>query len=135
MRYFKAKKVITEFTTLSFGSTNQEDKIIHYDEIDGVEYLGVDSADVDTLLAQQPAEIEAVEITFAEAKPVLDNCRMMKEYNSIIERKIAEKYSITKEIGLLKLTKTDPVQVVYQKYVDECKAQVRPSKLIMGLVE
>ena len=134
MRYFKAKKVITEFTTLSFGSTNQEDKIIHYDELDEVEYLGVDSADVD-ILAKQPAEIEAVELTFAEIKPILDNCRMMIEYNSIIERKIAEKYSIPQEIKMLKLSVTDETRIAYQSYVDECKAEVRPSKLAMGLVE
>ncbi|MCK9209290.1 MAG: hypothetical protein M0P61_00500 [Ignavibacteriaceae bacterium] len=135
MRYFKAKKVVTEHTTLSFNSTNQEDKIVHYDEIDGVEFLGVESADVEGLLAKQPAEIEAVEITFAEAKPTLDNCRLMKDYNEIIDKKVAEKYSIPKEIGLLKLIKTDPVRVVYQQYVDSCKAEVRPMKLEKGLVE
>jgi hypothetical protein len=135
MRYFKAKKVITEFTTLSFGSTNQEDKIIHYDEIDEVEYLGVESADVEGLLAKQPAEIEAVEINFAEAKPILDNCRMMKDYNTIIEGKIAEKYSIPQEIKMLKLSATDATRIAYQSYIDEWKAEVRPSKLAMGLVE
>lgn len=135
MRYFKAKKVVTEYTTLSFGSSNQEDKIIHYDEIDGVEYLGVDSADANALLAQQPAEIEAAEITFAEVKPILDNCKMMKDYNTIIEQKIAEKYSIPQEIKMLKLSTTDTNRMAYQAYVDSCKAEVRPMKLEKGLVQ
>lgn len=135
MRYFKAKKVVTEFTTLSFNSTNQEDKIIHYDEIDGVEYLGVESADVEGLLAKQPAEIEVVEITFAEAKPILDNCRMMKDYNTIIEGKIAEKYSIPQEIKMLKLSTTDVSRIAYQAYVDKCKADIKPLKLEKGLVQ
>lgn len=135
MRYFKAKKVVTEYTTLSFGSTNQEDKIIHYDEINGVEYLGVESADADALLAQQPAEIEAVEITFAEAKPILDNCRMMKEYNAMIEGKIAEKYSLPQEIKMVKLSTTDADRIAYQAYVDSCKAEVRPMKIEKGLAQ
>lgn len=134
MRYFKAKKVITEFTTLSFNSTNQEDKVIHYDEIDGVEYLGVESANIKALLSQQHAEIEVVEITFAEAKPVLDNCRMMNDLNAIIEKKIAEKYSIPREIKMLKLAATDPARVAYQAYVDECKVNINLMKLDKGLV-
>jgi len=134
MRYFKAKKVVTEFTTLSFGSTNQDDKVIHYDEIDGFEYLGVESVDVDGLSVQQPAEIEAVEITFAEAKPILDNCRMMNDLNAIIEKKIAEKYSLPKEIKMLKLTKTDPERVTYQQYVDSCKTGVNLLKVANGLI-
>lgn len=135
MRYFKAKKVITEHTTLSFVSTNQEDKIIHYAEIDSVEYLGVDSADTDGLLAQQPQEIEVEELTFAEIKPILDKSALMKDYNTIIEAKIAEKYSIPQEIKMLKLPENDSERIAYQNYVDTCKAEVRPMKLEKGLIQ
>jgi len=134
MRYFKAKKVVDELTTKSFSQINDKDKIYRYEEKDGVEYLGVDSADIPTLLKAQPVELEVKELTYDEIKPVLDDCRLMKDFNAIVEKEIAEKYSVGREFKMLNLAATDQERLDYEAFKEAVKAPVRLLKKDMGLV-
>jgi len=127
MKYYKAKQVIADGTTISFKG----EKVIHYAKIDGVEYLGTE----DDPVAEQSVEIAAQELTYAEIKPILDSCHLMKTINGMIENEIAEHYSIQQEIKMVKLPETDPARIAYQTYVDACKALFRPMKQQYGLIQ
>ena len=135
MKYFRAKKVVDELSTKQFKSANNnDDRIIHYAESDGFEYLGIESADLSALLAAQPVELEVAELTFAEIKPILDNCKMMKDFNSIIEGQIAEKYSFGRELKMRDLLVTDPERIEYEAVKESVKAPIRLKKQEFGLI-
>jgi len=129
MKYYKAKKVIADGTTYHFDTKENPSHL--YSNGD-VEYIGVNTTE--DLLPLQRAEIAAQELTFAEIKPILDSCHLMKTINGMIERKIAEHYSIPQEIKMIKLPETNAERIAYQAYVDECKALFRPMKVEKGLV-
>lgn len=133
MQYFKVKKVITEHTTLSLVH-GEEDTVFKYDMIDGFEYWGVETED-GSFLDKQHAECEVVELTFAEIQPILNNCKMMRDINKLIENEIAKKYTIAEEIGLTNTDWDSQEYADYRAYVSECKAKFLPSKIAAGLVE
>jgi hypothetical protein len=133
MKYFRAKEVVKDNTTLSLRTMNQE-KMIHYHADEDVNYFGVETEDVESFLAAQPAEIEATELTFAEIKSILDDCRMMKDFNTMIENQIAEKYSVGREFKMRDLPATDPERVEYESFKESVKVPIRLKKLEFGLV-
>ena len=132
MKYFSAKEVVKDNTTLSLRSINQE-KLIHYQTDGDVNYFGVETDDVTAFLAAQSAEIEATELTFEAIKPILDNCRMMKDFDTIIEDQIAERYSIGRELKMRDLTTTDPDRVEYETFKESIKTPIRLLKVDFGL--
>jgi hypothetical protein len=133
MQYFKIKKVVTEHTTLSLVY-DESDTVFKYDEIDEYEYWGVQTENVN-FLTKQYAECEAIELTFAEIKPVLENCPMMKNINERIEKEIAKKYTVAQELGLTNGDHNSQEYITYRNYVDECKAKFHQLKIDSGLVE
>ncbi|MDP3444565.1 MAG: hypothetical protein Q8T08_17030, partial [Ignavibacteria bacterium] len=113
MKYFRAKKIVTELTTLLIRPIDQE-KLLNYHSEDEYEYYGVETEDLDSLLAAQLPELEAQELSYQEIKPILDNCRMMIDFNSIIESQIAERYSFGRELKMRDLLPTDPERIEYE---------------------
>lgn len=133
MQYFKIKKVVTEHTTLSLVY-DESDTVFKYDEIDGYEYWGVQTEDVNFLMKQH-IECEVEELTFAEIKPILENCPMMKRINNRIEEEIAKKYTVAQEIGLTNSDWNSIEYIAYRNYVDQCKTKFNQLKIDFGLVE
>lgn len=131
MKYLRLKKVVTEHTTLSLVN-NTEDPAYKYAEILGYQYWGVDTeADI---IADQHPECEAEELTFAEIQPILNNCKMMRDINKLIEEEIAKKYTIPQEIGLTNGDQSSQEYNNYRTYVSECKAKFQQLKIDRGLV-
>ena len=95
---------------------------------------GVDIADSEEFLAQQHPECEVTELTFQDVESELKECRMFHDINAIVQRMIAERYSIPDEIKMVKLPIDHPERVAYQNYVDECRAYGRTMKVQRGLI-
>ena len=129
MKYFKSKTVVTEYTTLSIVIP---DGVISYQYTETL--AGVDIADSEAFLAQQHPECEVTELTFQDVESELKECRMFHDINAIVQRMIAERYSIPDEIKMVKLPIDHPERVAYQNYVDECRAYGRTMKVQRGLI-
>ena len=129
MKYFKFRSVTTDFTTLSI--------VIPYDTV-AYQYTetlaGVDIADSEAFLAQQHPECEVTELTFQDVESELKECRMFHDIDAIVQKLIAEEYSIPDEIKMVKLAVDHPERVTYQTYVDECRAYGRAMKVERGLI-
>ena len=129
MKYFKHKPVVTEYTTLSLVVP---DGVVSYQYTETL--AGVDIADSEEFLAQQHPECEVTELTFQDVENELKECRMFHDINSIVQRMIAERYSIPDEIKMVKLAVDHPERVTYQAYVDECRAYGLAMKVERGLI-
>ena len=129
MKYFRYKPVVTEYTTLSLVVP---DGVVAYQYTENL--AGVDIADSEAFLAQQHPECEVTEQTFQDVESELKECRMFHDINAIVQRMIAERYSIPDEIKMVKLPIDHPERVAYQKYVDECRAYGRTMKVQRGLI-
>ena len=129
MKYFRYKPVVTEYTTLSLVVP---DGVVAYQYTENL--AGVDIADSEAFLAQQHPECEVSEQTFQEVENELKECRMFHDINAIVQRMIAERYSIPDEIKMVKLAVDHPERVTYQAYVDECRAYGRAMKVERGLI-
>lgn len=132
MKYIKLKKVVTEHTTLSLVN-NTEDPAYKYAEEGELEYWGVNTEA--NILTEQHTECEAEELTFAEIQPVLNNCKLMRDINKLIENEIAKEYTLAQEIGLTNSDWESQEYIDYRAYVAECKAKFLPMKITAGLVE
>jgi len=128
MKYFRHKTVVKDFTTLGLVISPDVVSYLYSDTLAGVEVT-----DSKEFLANQHKECEVTELTFEEAKPELESCRMFHDINKIVQKLIADKYEIADEIKLLKLDKADPVYVEYQNYVDSCRAIAINMKIERGL--
>lgn len=134
MRYFKVKKIVTEYETKSLVAENQ----IKYAELtvssevgeQVYEIIGAENIEE----AAQHEECAVEELTFEEAQPILNECALMKSFNEIIERKIAEKYSIGRELKMVKLPSNDPERVEYEAFIESVKAPIRVMKQEKGLI-
>ena len=133
MKYYKSKEVITKYTVLRLVY-NPEEEIILYDKINDIEYYGVKNVQ-DGFLDKQHAECEVTEMKFEEIKTILDNCRLMQQFNDAIEREIAVKYSIAKEIGITNSDHNGEEYTAYREYVNACKERVNKLKIEWGLKE
>ena len=129
MKYFRYKPVVTEYTTLSLVVP---DGVVAYQYTENL--AGVDIADSEEFLAQQHPECEVTELTFQDVESELKECRMFHDINAIVQRMIAERYSIPDEIKMVKLPIDHPERVAYQNYVDECRAYGRTMKVQRGLI-
>ena len=129
MKYFKHKAVVTEYTTLSLVVP---DGVVAYQYTENLAGVGI--ADSEAFLAQQHPECEVTELTFQDVESELKECRMFHDINSIVQRMIAERYSIPDEIKMVKLAVDHPERVTYQTYVDECRAYGRAMKVERGLI-
>ena len=129
MKYFRYKAVVTEYTTLSLVVP---DGVVAYQYTENL--AGVDITDSEAFLAQQHPECEVTELTFQEVESELKECRMFHDINAIVQRMIAERYSIPDEIKMVKLPIDHPERVAYQNYVDECRAYGRTMKVQRGLI-
>lgn len=128
MKYVKAKTIPTEYSLLQLRGK----EIISY----GNDLYGVkDEVDISSFISEQPAEIEAMEVSYEVAKPILENSFMMKEFNKIIERKIAERYSVGKEFKMRDLPADDPERLEYEQYKSAIKAEINEKKRALGLIK
>ena len=132
MKYIKAKRITTATTTLSLRPLDKE-ALICYESGDE-EFYGVDVTDVEAFLAAQDPALEAAEVSYSDIEDVLKESRLLKDVDNITKARIAERYSIADEIKMLKLPKTDAERVIYQTYVDACRAEGRTKKRDLGLV-
>lgn len=130
MKYFRFKSVTTDFTTLSIVIPPDT---VAYQYTENL--AGVDIDDTAAFLAQQHPECEVTEVTFQEVESELKECRMFHDINSIVQRMIAERYSISDEIKMVKLPEDNPERVTYQAYVDDCRAYGRAMKVERGLIQ
>ena len=129
MKYFRYKAVVTEYTTLSLVVP---DGVVAYQYTETL--AGVDITDSQEFLAQQHPECEVTELTFQDVENELKECRMFHDISAIVQKLIAEKYSIPDEIKMVKLAVDHPERVAYQTYVDECRAYGRAMKVERGLI-
>ena len=135
MRYFKVKQIITEHETKSLVAENQIKyaelvQASGYKEDQVFEIIGAATIDE----AAQHPECEVEELAFSEVSTILNECALMKSYNEIIERKIAEKYSIGRELKMVKLPSNDPERLEYETFIESIKAPVRVMKQEKGLI-
>ena len=128
MKYFRYKTVAKDFTTLGLVISPDVVSYLYSDTLAGV---GV--TDSEEFLVQQHKECEVIELTFEEAKPELESCRMFHDINKIVQKLIADKFEIADEIKFLKLPEDNPDRVEYQKYVDVCRLIGRNMKIERGL--
>lgn len=131
MKYIKAKEIINDITTIRLQGEN----IINYHKDNDYSYYGVNVDDVQSFLVNQPAEIEAVELSYEEIKPILKECALMKSYDEIIEREIAKRYSVGKELKMRDLPITDPDRIEYENYKAEIKEKIKLQKKEVGLIQ
>lgn len=132
MKYFKAKRITTATTTLSLRPIDKE-ALICYESGDE-EFYGVGVTDVEAFLAAQDPALEAVEVSYSDIEPVLKESRFSLDIDDITKARIAARYSIADEIKMLKLSETESERVIYQTYVDACRAEGRTKKRELGLV-
>jgi len=128
MKYFRYKTVAKDFTTLGLVISPDVVSYLYSDTLAGVEVT-----DSKEFLANQHKECEVTELTFEEAKPELESCRMFYDINKIVQKLIANKFEIADEIKFLKLPEDNPDRVEYQKYVDVCRLIGRNLKIEKGL--
>ena len=77
MKYFTAKQIVTEFTTISLVTELPSDKKYMYDRIGNIEYYGVDSVmSSDGFLSIQPPVIEAKEVTYESIRNIIEGSRL-----------------------------------------------------------
>ncbi|TRZ76917.1 MAG: hypothetical protein D4R97_00100 [Bacteroidetes bacterium] len=138
MKYFKAKVVKGGEEILAFvapvQSMSDENRPLMYDRQGDIEYHGLaDDVDTEEVLGLQHAECEVEEVTFADMEEILKGSRLYKEINAQVEKRIRDHYSIGDEFSMLKLAKTAPERVAYQKIVDDfCQAGL-DQKIALGL--
>ena len=130
MRYFKVKRIITDYETKSLVAENQIKYAEIVDDDQVFEIIGAETIDE----AAQHGECEVEELTFDEVQPILKECHLMKSYNEIIERKIAARYSIGRELKMVKLAVDDPERLEYEASVESVKAPIREMKREKGLI-
>jgi len=133
VKYFRAKKIVTELTTISVHQPGEE-KILFYNSSDDLDYFGVDTQNVEGFIASQPVELEVQELSYQDMKPILDNCQLMSDFNSIIEKQIAEKYSFGRELKMRDLSLNDPERAEYEAFKESIKIPVRLKKVEFGLI-
>ena len=133
MKYIKSKAIVTDLTTMRLHRLADE-TIINYLSTD-IEINGVVLDDVVLFLASQPSEIEAVEVSYESIKDILNDCQLMESMNQIIENRIAEKYSIGKELKMRDLPLDDSSRIEYEMYKTSIKVQVNEQKKALGLIQ
>lgn len=138
MKYFKAKVINTGTEVKSFVSPIHEPVSagmhLMYDRQGDIEYHGLpDEVDTEKVLSLQHEECEVEEVAFADMEEILKSCRIYKEINAQVEKKIRDQYSIGDEFSILKLEKTSVEYVAYQQFVDECREAGRVQKVALGL--
>ena len=102
MKYFKSKKVQSKGTTLDLVTLEGESRI-QYENINEVTWNGVNTND-GTFLERQHVECAVEELTFEQIKPILDNCRLMLEFQDLLKKfpdKVDEINLRMKELGLI----------------------------------
>lgn len=135
MKYFKSKIVESDGEILSFiPPVNLTDEPCHlmYDRINGYEYHGIQD---DAILPPQHPECEVEQVTFSDIEPILKGCRWYKEINAQIEQNIRNRYSVGKEISILKLDPGSEERKEYQAFVDDCVMAGREQKIKLGLLQ
>lgn len=133
MRYFKIRKVVTDYTTLSLV-TSENEQAYKYAEDGEYEYWGANTDD-QNFLTKQHTECEVEELTFAQIQPVLENCKMMKDLNKMISDKIHKQYSLDDEIAILQKSENHPDRLVYNDFRADVKLEVNNLKQQFGLIE
>ena len=102
MRYFKVKQVVIPKPVDTTLSIVTDGNAILYLRDGDIEYWGVDTTDEDFLSKQHP-ECEVVELTFDEAKSILDNSRIKKDTDLIGEHCTSKQYqALLKVLGFVK---------------------------------
>ena len=120
-KYVKFTKVETVDTVLEFKGGDDVVKVNHFD-VDVVSIESVNIADIDALIALQPAEINCVEIAQAEFKSLVTNSAQLNRIRDVVKDEIAKKYTPADEIAMLKRAVDDDKRVAYNAYVSECLA-------------
>ncbi len=128
MKYFRFTKVVTDVTTLNIIIPDGVETVYYTDTL-----VGVDIPDSVPFLALQHEECNVTEKTFVEVEEELKSCRMYKDIDEIVKRKIHEKYSLDDEIKMLKLDKESTEYQEYDGYVQSCRAYGRNMKIAKGL--
>jgi len=137
MQYYKAKVIITETTTKRFVA-NELMTVFSYGEVDGYEYLGVETEYTpEDVLTFQPAECEVENIEYSELLDVAVNSAIAKGIDDLVRNKIHERIpNADEEAKLINKgiqDKTDSAYVEYRSYVDSCVAWGREKKAEMGI--
>ncbi|MGK9367511.1 hypothetical protein ACSSWA_01260 [Melioribacter sp. Ez-97] len=132
MKYFKKKNKSAAYTVITPVELYAK-RIIYYHQDNDYAYIGVETDDVNNFINSQPSELEMIELTFDEIKEILDNSRLMREFDNIIEDEIAKKYSIGRELKMRDLPPDDPERLQYEAYKESIKEKVRLLKIEAGL--
>lgn len=138
MRYVKVKSIVDEISTKQIKGDGNVNVFNYYGKTpDGFEHYGVntDEAGLDNFLAAQDDEIEAQEETYEDVLPVLQTSFSMIEFNRIIEREIAKRYSVGKEFKMRDLSGDDPERIEYEEYKSAIKERINLLKKEAGLIQ
>ena len=128
MKYYKFKTISKDFTTLGLEVPHG---VVSYQYTEDL--AGVDTEDSAAFLEAQHPECEVIELTYEEVESELQGCRMFQDINKIVQNLIADRYAITDEIKLLKVSTDHPERVAYQQYVDACRRVGTNMKIEKGL--
>jgi hypothetical protein len=110
-------------------------KTYNYHRDSNYEYHGVETEDIASFISSQPAELEISQLTYLEIEHILRDCKMMKDLDSIIETRIADRYSTGKELKMRDLAADHPDRIEYEEYKESVKAPIRQKKKDIGLIE
>ena len=137
MFYFKSKIVHQEYTTKRFQG-NEAMTVYSYGELDGNEYVGVQTeyAPEDVIALQSP-ECEVEEIQYPELASVAINSAIAKAIDGVVREKIHQKYDSDTEFKLINLgieNKENPDYINYRNDVELFKTWGREKKAEMGII-
>ena len=99
--------------------------------IDGVTYVALPDG---TKTPDQPKEIvvSPVVLTDALRSAICESSPLVRLINEEVKDSIAQKYGITDEIRLLR-TQPSSEFTAYNEYVEDCRAEGRAKKALLGL--
>jgi len=128
MKYYRFKKVITKYTTLSIVTN---DNVYFYNDT----LCGLIN-DLD--LSIQFPECEVIEVSFDNIQKELEQCYFNKDINNSIVKNIREYYSVDEELKLTKRAIVNPLDSEYlamQSKIQEIKDTWNIVKRSMGLIQ
>ena len=133
---YKYKKVTDKFTTHSLAGPDdpeREEQITELCTINGMTYVSVpDGITLPNQSSQVSGTLNTVLVSGELRKQIKDSSPHVRLINSRVVERIRQKYSLTEELKMQRLTPSDE-STIYYNYVEECRAWGETKKAKLGL--
>lgn len=121
-------------TTLEFRGGDEAVEVFNFDG-NFVAIKSENEAEIDALIAKQPTEIRCTALTQEEFNEAVKESRQIENLRRACKEKIAKRYSIADEIGMMKRAASDSKRVEYEAYVNACLSECDAQKADMGYIK